>query len=53
LQEAVSYFTLMNQDSRNTYARAPKSTPVTQSRKKADKKVLSDDDLDKDFVRYS
>lgn len=52
LQEAVSYFTLMHQDSRTT-ARAPKPNPATQSRKKADKKILSDDDLDKDFVRYS
>lgn len=53
LQEAVSYFTLINQDSRNTYARTSKPNPVNQSRKKADKKIVSDDDLDKDFVRYS
>ncbi|MDF3014162.1 MAG: methyl-accepting chemotaxis protein [Cellvibrio sp.] len=53
LQEAVSYFTLMNQDPRNTYARAPQSSPAIQPRKKADKKIMSDDDLDKDFVRYS
>lgn len=55
LQEAVSYFTLISQDSRPSYARAPKTTVSNQaqSRKKADKKILGDDDLDKDFVRYS
>jgi len=53
LQEAVSYFTLSNQDSRTAYSGAPKTHAPTQTRKKADKKVVSDDDLDKDFVRYS
>jgi methyl-accepting chemotaxis protein len=56
LQEAVSYFTLINQDSRSSYSRAPKTNMAPsqpQSRKKSDKKILSDDDLDKDFVRYS
>ncbi|MGV8836581.1 methyl-accepting chemotaxis protein [Cellvibrio sp.] len=55
LQEAVSYFTLSNQDSRPSYSRAPKANVQSQPqpRKKADKKMLSDDDLDKDFVRYS
>jgi len=52
LQEAVSYFTLMNQDSRNSYARTSKPA-ASQPRKKTDKKSLGDDDLDKDFVRYS
>jgi methyl-accepting chemotaxis protein len=55
LQEAVSYFTLSNQDSRPSYSRAPRANVQSQPqpRKKADKKMLSDDDLDKDFVRYS
>lgn len=53
LQEAVSYFTLMHQDSRNIQARAAKPVLVAQSRKKADKKIQGDDDLDIDFVRYS
>lgn len=54
LQEAVSYFTLINQDARPSYS-APKTRVSTQPqpRKKADKKIVSDDDLDKDFVRYS
>ena len=53
LQEAVSYFTLSNQDSRNIYSRAEKSAPIAPTRKKAEKKIIADDDLDKDFVRYS
>ncbi len=53
LQEAVSYFTLTHQDSRNNFARSSKPAPAAQPRKKADKKALGDDDLDKDFVRYS
>ncbi|MEN0035553.1 MAG: methyl-accepting chemotaxis protein [Cellvibrio sp.] len=57
LQDAVSYFTLSNQDSRSTFSRPAKSTPPPSSRKngekKADKKSFTDDDLDKDFVRYS
>lgn len=55
LQEAVSYFTLNNQASRTSYSRIQKtniSTSPTPSRK-ADKKILGDDDLDKNFVRYS
>lgn len=54
LQEAVSYFTLSNQDARTSYARAaaPSALPSKQPRKKVDKKI-HDDDLDKDFVRYS
>jgi methyl-accepting chemotaxis protein len=53
LQEAVSYFTLSNQDTRNTYSRAEKPMAAAPTRKKADKKIIGDDDLDKDFVRYS
>lgn len=60
LQEAVGYFTLINQDSRPSYSRSPNSLPPKNYvpaqpplRKKAGKKILSDDDLDKDFVRYS
>ncbi|WP_323815809.1 methyl-accepting chemotaxis protein [Cellvibrio sp. NN19] len=56
LQEAVSYFTLTTHDARNSYTRAVTSTPSSvqsaPQRKKADKKI-QDDDLDKNFVRYS
>ena len=57
LQDAVSYFTLSNQDSRTAFTRVTKSAPPTNPRKgsekKSDKKSFSDDELDKDFVRYS
>ncbi|MDO8343804.1 MAG: methyl-accepting chemotaxis protein [Cellvibrio sp.] len=61
LQDAVSYFVLAKADSRSPVNRANNrstSTGVSTStnsavRKKADKKIMSDDDLDKDFVRYS
>ncbi|HSC69517.1 MAG TPA: methyl-accepting chemotaxis protein [Cellvibrio sp.] len=52
LQEAVSYFTLLNQDSRNSYLQVTKPV-AAPSRKKSDKKIAGDDDLDKDFVRYT
>lgn len=54
LQEAVSYFTLSHHDTRNSYSRAaaPSAPSSKQPRKKMDKKI-HDDDLDKDFVRYS
>ncbi len=55
LQEAISYFTLSNPASRASYSRAEKSNMPTRppQRKKVDKKIVSDDDLDKNFVRYS
>ena len=55
LQEAVSYFTLTTHESRNTYAKPVKSSPAPAPipmRKKVERKI-HDDDLDKDFVRYS
>lgn len=57
LQDAVSYFTLSNQDSRSSFTRVTKSAPPAglrkSSEKKSDRKSFSDDELDKDFVRYS
>lgn len=57
LQDAVSYFTLSNQDSRSTFTRVTKSAPPVGPRKgsekKSDRKSFGDDELDKDFVRYS
>lgn len=61
LQDAVSYFVLAKEDSRSPVNRANnRSTSAgvststnSAARKKADKKIMSDNDLDKDFVRYS
>ena len=57
LQDAVSYFTLTTtQDFRSPSARVTRNaspSPRKQSDKKADRKSVSEDDLDKDFVRYS
>lgn len=54
LQDAVSYFVLSNQDARAPYTKATKpSNSAVTTRKKSDKRIVSDDDLDKDFVRYS
>jgi methyl-accepting chemotaxis protein len=54
LQDSVSYFTLAVEDNRNSFTRSTRqpATPVasTRSRKPA---PVNDDDLDKDFVRYS
>lgn len=58
LQDAVSYFTLSVEDSRNNFARS--SRPVTtqtvapaRTKKSVSRVAPSDDDLDKDFVRYT
>lgn len=61
LQDAVSYFVLAKEDSRSPMSRAnnrstnknPPTSTYSAPRKKTDKKIMSDDDLDKDFVRYS
>ncbi len=58
LQDAVSYFTLSVEDSRNNFARSSRSAPTqpitpTRAKKPATKPAPSDDDLDKDFVRYT
>jgi len=54
LQDAVSYFVLSNQDSRPSFTKASsKVSAPSVARKKSDKRIVSDDDLDKDFVRYS
>nr|WP_324257899.1 methyl-accepting chemotaxis protein [Cellvibrio fontiphilus] len=58
LQESVSYFTLSNTDpgQRHYQPRSPapsQPTPKIKPRKPATHKVLSDDELDKDFVRYT
>lgn len=58
LQDAVSYFTLSSEDSHSNYARssraaaAPSAAPA-RAKKSAPKAAASDDDLDKDFVRYT
>lgn len=58
LQDAVSYFTLSSEDSRNHVTRSSRS-PAAQSvapvkaKKSTQKPAVSDDDLDKDFVRYT
>lgn len=59
LQDAVSYFTLSSEDSRNSFTRSSRpattsstATPV-RAKKSAQKAAVSDDDLDKDFVRYT
>lgn len=60
LQDAVSYFVLAKESGRTSYTRATtvKQTELSSashsgSRPKANKKIINDDDLDKDFVRYS
>lgn len=59
LQESVSYFTLSNADSNKNSQRhirsqaAPSSQTAPKPRKPALNKTLSDDELDKDFVRYT
>ncbi|WP_235425774.1 methyl-accepting chemotaxis protein [Cellvibrio mixtus] len=58
LQDAVSYFTLSVEDSRSNFARSSRATPAqpvtpTRAKKPATKPTPSDDDLDKDFVRYT
>jgi methyl-accepting chemotaxis protein len=57
LQESVSYFTLSNVDtSTHRNFRSNNSTPsqpAPRPRKPAGNKTLSDDELDKDFVRYT
>ncbi len=58
LQDAVSYFTLSVEDSRNNFARSsrPVATPTVapvRAKKSISKSAPSDDDLDKDFVRYT
>ncbi|PUA29136.1 MAG: methyl-accepting chemotaxis protein [Cellvibrio sp. 79] len=58
LQDAVSYFTLSVEDSRNNFARssrpvAKQATAPARTKKSISNSVPSDDDLDKDFVRYT
>lgn len=58
LQEAVSYFTLTLDTSVSHFSQSPRQLPIKTEKKIKDKKVapkaaVSDDDLDKDFVRYT
>lgn len=57
LQDAISYFVLAKEDARPTYSRptsAPKADVQTNSKPAAKpKKKATEDDLDKNFVRYS
>ncbi|WP_082191503.1 methyl-accepting chemotaxis protein [Cellvibrio sp. pealriver] len=60
LQDAVSYFVLAKSDARVIVPRASQKSSgnfspsaTTPSRNKPQKKIINDDDLDKDFVRYS
>ena len=54
LQDSVSYFTLAVEDNRNSFTRSARqpATPVASTRSRKPMPV-NDDDLDKDFVRYS
>lgn len=57
LQDAVSYFTLSVDDKRSTSSRSTRQTIAqpapARTRKTVQKATASDDDLDKDFVRYT
>ncbi len=57
LQEAVSYFTLSVDDNRNSTTRnfrqSSASPAPARARKTTQHSAASDDDLDKDFVRYT
>ncbi|HTF96763.1 MAG TPA: methyl-accepting chemotaxis protein [Cellvibrio sp.] len=54
LQDSVSYFTLAVEDNRNSFTRSARqpAIPVASTRSRKPMPV-NDDDLDKDFVRYS
>lgn len=55
LQESISYFILVQEDSRNTRLnKSVNASPAKrQIRNLAKENALTDDDLDKDFVRFS